>query len=328
VTYDPADVRAAQEHFGFARPAPIEKDWHILRAMRAIIGVETGPFRLVFAGGTCLARAHKLVYRMSEDVDFKVAPIDNKPVSKTKRRRDLGNLRDRITEGLQAAGFAIEPANSPQVRSRDDNRYTLYQLPYGATEKSGQPLKPSIQVELNYVILRLAPVRLPVASFIAEAFGHPPEVPDVACVSVDETAGEKLVSLTRRTAMELAGLGHGPDPTLVRHIYDLHVMRAHYNAATSNRPRLIIDLRSSSVMLLKPTSLAVTASPPLAAAVALPSAHHPRSPTVPPSTSPAPRAAQGGSRECCKFPRRRATCARGTARQLRSGRRELRGESA
>jgi predicted nucleotidyltransferase component of viral defense system len=230
VTYDPADVRATQEHFGFARPAPIEKDWHILRAMCAVIGVETGPFRLVFAGGTCLARAHKLVHGMSEDVDFKVAPADDTPVSKTKLRKDLGNLRHRITESLQAAGFAIDPADSAQVRSRDDNRYTLYQIPYGADDKPGQPLKPSIQVELNYVTLRLAPVRLPVSSFIAEAFGRPPEVPEVACVSVDETAGEKLVSLTRRTAMELAGLGRGRDATLVRHIYDLHVTRAHYNA--------------------------------------------------------------------------------------------------
>jgi predicted nucleotidyltransferase component of viral defense system len=62
-----------------------------------------GPFKLVFAGGTCLARAHKLVYRMSEDVDFKVIPADDQPMSKTKRRKELGNLRDRATERLQAA---------------------------------------------------------------------------------------------------------------------------------------------------------------------------------------------------------------------------------
>jgi predicted nucleotidyltransferase component of viral defense system len=243
MTYDPADVRAAQEHFGFARPAPIEKDWHILRAMRAIIGVGTGPFRLVFAGGTCLARAHKLVYRMSEDVDFKIAPADGSPVSKSKRRKDLGSLRERITESLRAAGFPLDPADSAQFRSRDDNRYTLYQLPYGAPGGPGDPLRPTIQVELNYVALRLPTVRLPVASFIAEAFGRSPEVPDIACVSVDETAGEKLISLTRRTAMELADLGRDPDPTLVRHIYDLHVTREHYDSATvANLAREIMPL--------------------------------------------------------------------------------------
>lgn len=45
------------------------------------------------------------------------------------------------------------------------------------------------------------------------------------CVSVTETAAEKLISLTRRTATERAGLSRDPDPALVRHIYDLHAMR-------------------------------------------------------------------------------------------------------
>jgi hypothetical protein len=70
-------------------------------------------------------------------------------------------------------------------------------------------------------------VTLPVSSFVAEAFKHLPEVAAIACVSLMETAAEKLVSLTRRTAMELAGLSHKPDPTLIRHVYDLHLMRAH-----------------------------------------------------------------------------------------------------
>ena len=69
---DPIELRAAQDFFGFLRTEPIEKDWHVIRAMQAISQVDSGIFRLVFAGGTCLARAHKLVQRMSEDVDYKV----------------------------------------------------------------------------------------------------------------------------------------------------------------------------------------------------------------------------------------------------------------
>jgi hypothetical protein len=67
---------------------------------------------------------------------------------------------------------------------------------------------------------------LPVSSFVAEGTRRPPEVAKMACVSLAETAAEKLVSLTRRTAMEMAGASRDPDPTLVRHIYDLHMMRA------------------------------------------------------------------------------------------------------
>ena len=81
---------------------------------------------------------------------------------------------------------------------------------------------------------------MPVSSFIAEALGQPPEVPAIPCVSVTETAAEKLVALTRRTAMARAGLSRDPDPTLVRHIYDLHLMSDHLDhEATAELARLI-----------------------------------------------------------------------------------------
>ncbi len=60
-----------------------------------------------------------------------------------------------------------------------------------------------------------------------QAYFRLPEVAEIACVSVAETAADKLVALTRRTAMEMAGLSRDPDPTLIRHVYDLHLMRAH-----------------------------------------------------------------------------------------------------
>lgn len=232
MTYDPAEVRAAQEHFGFARPVLIEKDWHILRAMRAIAATDAAPFQLIFSGGTCLARAHKLIRRMSEDVDFKIVPVDAVPMSKSQRRKQLAELRDKITTSLQVAGFPIDPADSTQLRSRDDNRYTVYQLQYATPEKKESHLRSTIQIELNYATLRLPRVELPIASFVTEAFSRAPEISSLACVSVNETAAEKLISLTRRTAMEIAGLSRAPDPTLVRHIYDLHVTRGHCDIPT------------------------------------------------------------------------------------------------
>jgi hypothetical protein len=128
---------------------PIEKDWHILRAMRAVASVDATPFHLVFAGGTCLARAHKLIRRMSEDVDFKIVPLNANPVSRSKRRKQLADLRDRVTAGLRAVGFPIDTADAAQLRSRDDNRYTVYQLPCIEPIGTGEPLRPTIQIELN-----------------------------------------------------------------------------------------------------------------------------------------------------------------------------------
>jgi hypothetical protein len=46
-------------------------------------------------------------------------------------------------------------------------------------------------------------------------------------VSVAQTVAEKFVALTRRVAVE-QGTGATPDPTLVRHIYDLWAVREHY----------------------------------------------------------------------------------------------------
>ena len=222
------DVLDAQAHFGLPSLALVQKDWHVVRAMRAIVATDAAPFRLIFAGGTCLARAHRLVARMSEDVDFKIVSDDPTPMSASQRRKHLGTLRDRITAALQAAGFDLAPGD---MRSRDANRYTVYNLRYAGTDRAGEQLRPTIQVELNHARLRRPAVTLAVSSFIAEAFTRPPELLAIPCVSVTETAAEKLVSLTRRTAMELAGLSRTPDPDLVRHIHDLHAVRAHIDHA-------------------------------------------------------------------------------------------------
>ncbi|MFY9478146.1 MAG: nucleotidyl transferase AbiEii/AbiGii toxin family protein [Aquabacterium sp.] len=227
------ELLEVQKHFALPSTALVEKDWHVIRAMQAVSRVDAAPFRLVFAGGTCLARAHKLVQRMSEDVDFKVVPNETTPRSASKLRQQLGALRDRITASLQEAGFPVEPGTATAIRSRDANRYTIYQLTATPSGSADSHLRPTLQVELSYADLRLPSIDLPVSSFVSEAYGRPPEIRAMACASVTETAAEKLVSLTRRTAMELAGKGRASDPTLLRHIYDLHTIRDHTDQATA-----------------------------------------------------------------------------------------------
>jgi hypothetical protein len=219
------ELREVQAYFRLPSIGLVEKDLYVVRAIATIAQVDAAPFILVFGGGTALARAHKLVKRMSEDVDFKIVPLPGAPVSRTKLRQQLGALRDRVTSALQAAGFAVDPTDTSNPRSRNESRYTIWQLPYGSTISGEEGLRPTIQVELTFAPLRLDTVEKPVSSFVAEAFARPPEVAGMSCVNLSETAAEKLVSLTRRTAMERAGLSRDPDPTLVRHIYDLHAMR-------------------------------------------------------------------------------------------------------
>ncbi len=224
--------REVQAHFRLPSVALVEKDVHVVRAIQALNAIDAAPFALVFAGGTALARAHKLVKRMSEDVDFKVVPLPAAPVSASRLRKQLGTLRDRVTASLREAGFG--EVGDP--RSRNGNRYSLWQVPYGTGAPAGEGLRPAIQIEMTYAQLRLPAVFLPVSSFVADAFSQSPEVSGIDCASLIETAAEKLVSLTRRTAMELAGLSPDPDPTLVRHIYDLHALANQVEAST------VIDL--------------------------------------------------------------------------------------
>lgn len=217
------EFREVQAFFRLPSVSLVEKDVHVVRAIQAVASVAADPFTLVFGGGTALARAHKIVRRMSEDVDFKIVPPTT-PLSRNGLRQQLGTLRDRVTAALQAAGFAFDPADKAALNSQNESRYTVYQLPYPESG-AGEGLRPTIQIELTYATLRLPPVVLPIASFVSEAFNRPPDVPAMPCVSITETAAEKLVSLTRRTAMDLAGLSRDADPALVRHIYDLHLMR-------------------------------------------------------------------------------------------------------
>lgn len=219
------ELREVQAFFRLPGVGLVEKDLHVVRAIAAIAAIDAAPFSLVFGGGTALARAHRIIRRMSEDVDFKVVPLPAAPVSRSALRRQLERLRHSVSEALQAAGFAFDPADKSAARARDEGRYAVWHLPYASESGAGEGLRPSVMVELNHAALRRPTVTLPVSSFVAEATRRPPEVPSIACVGITETAAEKLVSLTRRTAMEMAGASRDPDPTLVRHIYDLHMMR-------------------------------------------------------------------------------------------------------
>ncbi|MEA2831228.1 MAG: hypothetical protein QOF22_1976 [Bradyrhizobium sp.] len=97
------DLLEVQRHFGLPSPALVEKDWYVVKALAAIGGADTTPFRLVFGGGTALARAHKLIRRMSEDIDLKIVADSTLP------RSALRRLRDTITDALLSAtpGMAV-----------------------------------------------------------------------------------------------------------------------------------------------------------------------------------------------------------------------------
>jgi len=52
--------------------AVLEKDLLLTEVLQAINATDKDGIGLVFCGGTCLSKAHGLIDRMSEDIDFKL----------------------------------------------------------------------------------------------------------------------------------------------------------------------------------------------------------------------------------------------------------------
>ncbi len=138
-------------------------------------------------------------------------------------------MRDKVTKAPLDAGFEFDPANAAHRDSGNESRYTVYRLPYTPLVAGEGALRPEIQVETAVWPLRLPSVEQSVTSFWAEAIQQPKEVPSISCVALAETVAEKFVALTRRVAAELADAGGPRDKTLVRHVYDLHIARSHYD---------------------------------------------------------------------------------------------------
>jgi hypothetical protein len=216
------DLLEVQQYLALPSPALVEKDWYVVKALAAICATDTSPFRLVFGGGTALSRAHRLIRRMSEDIDLKI--VSDGQVT----RAALRALRDTITSALLNADFQFDPTNPAHRESGNASRYTLYRLPYAPVAEGQGSLRPEILIETAVWPLRRPALVLPVTSFMAEATKGPPEVDAILCASIEEIVAEKFVALTRRAGAELADGGGPRDSTLVRHVYDLHALRAHY----------------------------------------------------------------------------------------------------
>ena len=53
-------------------PAFVEKDWYVVQILKIIGSLDLLGAQAIFAGGTALAKAHGLLKRFSEDIDFRL----------------------------------------------------------------------------------------------------------------------------------------------------------------------------------------------------------------------------------------------------------------
>ncbi len=198
--------------------AVVEKDYYVTQVIHALSGIQNEYFRLVFAGGTCLAKAHRIVDRMSEDIDFKIQIKNNQNFSRSRLIKELKEFREQIKSSLVITGLAtIENV------ARNEGKYQRVVLKYPHTYPISPTLRPDLLLEFTLSDIRISTEDLSVKTIIEDVQQEvtlftPPQTP---CISVDETAIEKWVGLTRRV-IAIERKYHPDDSALVRHIFDLN----------------------------------------------------------------------------------------------------------
>lgn len=219
---DPKLLANAADALDIHHPALVEKDYYAVQLLKHIRQVDVPEYQLVFAGGTCLAKAHKNTYRMSEDVDIKLVA---NPETLQRSRSEQRKLRDRayqsiieITQGLELLKIRVKP------KKRNEGRYQQFLIDYPRDQNDVSVLRPYLQFEITESALFQESVIKPIKSLYAEAYNQPCEIPECDCVAVESIAAEKFVSLLRRTALVARDSSRRDDEALVRHVYDLHLI--------------------------------------------------------------------------------------------------------
>jgi hypothetical protein len=194
----------------------VEKDWLVTQVIRTIKRIDQKGFEVVFSGGTALSKAHGLLFRFSEDVDFRVLVEPQ-----LRARKNLSHFKRAVLEALRADGFAIE---NHHVKARDENRFFSIDLEYETAFPREDALRPHIQIEMTARDIQLPSMVLPVSSFLNELARHPPEVTAISCIDPVESAADKLSAIAWRIPDRVRGDQYD-DPSIVRHIHDLAMLK-------------------------------------------------------------------------------------------------------
>jgi predicted nucleotidyltransferase component of viral defense system len=199
----------------------IEKDLYVTKAIAVVTQVQHPYFELIFQGGTALAKAHRIIERMSEDCDFRIRyKVPEKPLSKAQKRKALREFRHEIIAVLRANDFKFEDET---IRVRNLGQFMSIRANYPSIFPHVETMKPYLALEFFLNDVRVEPVIKPVTTLVKQVLGDSVDHAEfnVNSVAIIETAAEKWVALTRRVANCRDRL-HYRDASLVRHLYDLY----------------------------------------------------------------------------------------------------------
>lgn len=223
--FEQAILRAA-EHFRNQRlrPAIVEKDYYVTEALRVIAA--TAGEKVIFKGGTSLAKGWNLIQRFSEDIDIFLDPIAFlAPLGKRAIDRELKKLRDAV--GAHPALTLVEHESQTIGGFGRNDRFSYVQRFGGPGEVANRLLleagtasgrEPSAFVEL----------RSHLGQYLQDngiSLGAEDEGPfSMRLLHFRRTFVEKMFAI--HSKVELLKRGRRPLGTYARHYYDLFQLAA------------------------------------------------------------------------------------------------------
>lgn len=218
----------------------IEKDWHVVRILHLLASRSWGDIELIFSGGTSLSKAHRLIQRFSEDVDFRVIQTATEDASRTTLRKRRSTMRDALAADLKQLNYTILDAES-----RDETRSFQMTLDYTRSASAAPGTRQEILLEVSFHPPELPVIECAVASYVGQNMSIAPEVPRIRCVNPNEIGADKLSAIAWRVVADRIQTKAGSyEPELMRHAHDLAALEARLLAAPEFGPlaeRRIID---------------------------------------------------------------------------------------
>jgi len=192
----------------------LEKDLHLSVILEQLGSSRAELPELVLCGGTSLVKGHKLIARMSEDMDFKVAVSST--FSKNQRSSFLSRLKRHVSSLLTDNGYSVE-----RVTAHNQNSFFRIEVGYSPAFPLEAALRPHVLLEFTVEEPFLPPVVCQATALLGFAVSEELHSVSFPCLEVAETVAEKSVAFLRRSRRGRSPSAQPWDSRLVRHVYDI-----------------------------------------------------------------------------------------------------------